>query len=103
MSAPSRIWFRLFLCAAFLTSLYGGMGLLTALMFSNGHSIVAVASAITLSGMAAMTIPLAGITWEMTTPEGELDRRVHTSTGLTDDEAPGQGRTPDYRLKPNQA
>lgn len=69
MNADSRSWVRIFLCAAFIVSLYGGVALLTAVMFVHGHTIFAVISGLVLTGMTAMALGLAALAWSMTRNE----------------------------------
>jgi hypothetical protein len=65
MNADMRVLFRIFLCVVFVASLYGGMTLLTAAMFANGHTILGLISGIVLTGMTATTLALFGLAWGM--------------------------------------
>lgn len=71
MNADTRVLFRIFLCVAFIASLYGGMTLLTALMFAKGHMIVAVVSGLVLTTMTAMALGLFSLAWSMLSDERE--------------------------------
>lgn len=72
MNAGIHVLFRIFLCVAFIASLYGGMTLLTALMFAKGHTVLAVVSGLILTSMTAMALGLISLAWSMVS-DGETD------------------------------
>lgn len=65
MNADARVLFRMFLCAAFIVSLYGGMTLLTAAMFASGYTVLALISGFVLTVMTATALALIGLAWSM--------------------------------------
>ena len=74
MNADRRVWFRMFVCAAFIFSLYGGMALLTAAMFAKGLVLLGLLSGLVLSAMTAMALGLFGLAWAMTSSGGPDDQ-----------------------------
>jgi hypothetical protein len=73
MNADARVWFRIFLCVAFVASLYGGMILLTAAMFAKGLMSLAIVSGLVLSVMTAMALALISLAWSMTSDSRDQD------------------------------
>ena len=74
MNANSRAIFRMFVCVAFIVSLYGGVALLTAAFFAKGFLILGAISGLVLSAMTATTLALFGLAWSMTTVDSAEDR-----------------------------
>lgn len=73
MSAGTRVLFRNLLCAAFIASLYGGMAILTAAMFAQGHALLAIVSGFVLAVMTATMLALFRLAWSMVSEEREED------------------------------
>ena len=70
MTADWRAFFRMFVCVAFMVSLYGGVTLLTAALFANGFMILGAVSGLVLSVMTATVLALFGLAWSMTAVDG---------------------------------
>ena len=74
MNADWRAYFRIFVCVAFMVSLYGGVTLLTAVMFAKGFMILGAISGLVLSAMTATVLALFGLAWSMTAVDGAEDQ-----------------------------
>lgn len=74
MNADWRVWFRMFVCLAFVVSLYGGMALLTAVMFTKGLVLLGMLSGLVLSTMPSRSLALFGLAWSMASYEGTDDQ-----------------------------
>ncbi len=69
MTADYRMVLRVFVCVAFIFSLYGGMALITAALFTKGFVLLGAVSGLVLSAMTAVALGLFGLAWSMTAIE----------------------------------